>query len=131
MFAKIIASRWTPIVALALACAAFFGLWQNAANNLAVAKVAVKAQTETISQLQSTVQGRDALIAQQNAGIIAISGQRAEDRVIYLKNYAAADERAKDDDDRASAILALPNQHIDELAQCRASRALLEQELVQ
>lgn len=130
MFAKIIASRWTPIVIAIVAFMGLFGLYRITDNQLTAAQATVTAQKGQIGQLQVTLKTRDDLIAQQNAGILAISGQRAEDRVIYLKNYAAADERAKDDDARASAILALPNEHIDELAQCRASRALLEQELV-
>jgi len=138
MIQKILGWRWLPHVLTGLAVVALVVLAKVALHQRDEARKLAESRQQTITQLEGRIRSdadlikqRDTLIAAQNAGIEAISKQRAEDRVIYLKQYAAADERARDHDDRAAQIMALPNDQIDELAQCRASRTLLEQELTQ
>lgn len=138
MIQKILGWRWLPHVLTGLAVVALVVLAKVALHQRDEARKLAESRQQTITQLEGRIRSdadlikqRDTLIAAQNAGIEAISKQRQEDRVVYLRQYAAADERARDHDDRAAQIMALPNDQIDELAQCRASRILLEQELTQ
>lgn len=138
MLAKFLASRLAGHLVVGLGAAtiatgAFAGLQTYRLGN---AQELAASRAETIDTLEDRVrsdagliQQRDLLIQQQNASIAAISAQRQEDRTVYLQGYARADERARDNDERAQQIMALPNEQLDELASCRASRILLEDEL--
>ena len=130
--------RNLPLTILVLALVATLGLSRIVVAQRDSARALAETRQKAIDGLNLRVRNdrilinqRDALIGAQNAGIEAISKQRAEDRVIYLRNFAAADERAKDNDNRAAQIMDLPTAAVDELAQCRASRILLEEELTQ
>lgn len=140
MLAKFLASRFAgPVIVALLAIAAagaIYGYIQGGRADRAT-KLADTRQT-TIETLQARVISdrgliaqRDSLIATQNAGIAALAAQRGEDRIVYLQNYAKADERAKDNDARSAQLLADQRTFTDELAQCRASRLLLEEDLTQ
>jgi uncharacterized protein HemX len=137
---RLLASRFAgPLMLLLAALSAaggVFGYIQT--QRLETARTLAESRQQTINGLQDRVRSdaqliaqRDALIDRQNAGIQAIQSQRQEDRVVYLQGYARADERAARHDDRAEQIMALPNEQLDELASCRASKILLEQELTQ
>jgi hypothetical protein len=137
MITKFLTSQFAGPILLAL----FGGLLITlgiTAHNLGNAREKIDEQTLTISGQKLAIDlaktqlaQRDTLIAKQNAAVDAISKVRAEDRTIYVKQYAAADERAKGDDDRGDQLLSLQSEFTDELAQCRASKLLLEQEVGQ
>jgi len=138
MLTKFLASRIAgPFVvglgALTLATGAFAGLQTYRLGNTQELSEARGKAVETLEARvrmdASLMAQRDALIEAQNDGILAISAQRQEDRVVYLQGYARADERARDHDTRAQQIMALPSAQLDELASCRASKILLEEEL--
>lgn len=128
---RILTSPWTPIVALLIGLAAVFGLYRITTNQLTAARANNAAMASALESQRALLDSRDALIARQNAGIKAITEQRAADREAYVRNFAAASERARDHDDRAAQILAMPVEQLDELAQCRAAKALIQQEIVQ
>jgi hypothetical protein len=86
-------------------------------------------RAETIQFQTSVITDYAASIEAQNEAIKGLSARREEGRVIYLQDYARADERAKSFDIRASELLAKQETFTDELAECRATKALLEQEL--
>lgn len=131
MFTTLLGWRHLPLAVTALALAATLFWANNLASQRDAARALADSRAETAAHLTSQLKGRDALIAQQNAAVERIAKVRQEDRVIYLQNYAQADERASRHDDRAAQIMALPNEQLDELAQCRASRLLLEEELTE
>jgi hypothetical protein len=139
-FARLLASRFAGPLMIALAVAAIASSlfsWIQTSRLDAAVELAESRQREIvglaqrIASDQMLIAQRDSLIDKQNAGVRAIQAQRAEDRTVYIRQYAAADERARDNDQRAAQIMALPNEQLDELAQCRASKILLEQELTQ
>jgi ABC-type hemin transport system substrate-binding protein len=140
MLTNVLTSRFAGPILLVLAALTLvgggaFGVQTYRLHN---SQNLVASQKQTIGSLNSRILEKDALaesykltIAQQNASIDAISKVRSEDRVIYLKQYGAADQAAKGDDARADQLLGLQNTFTDELAQCRASKLLLEQEVGQ
>lgn len=72
---------------------------------------------------------RDQLIADQNEAVAELTKAREEDRKAYLARIAAADQRAKINEERAKELLARPVPEGDELKQCRAARELLVEEM--
>jgi predicted phage tail protein len=140
MIAKFLASRFAgPIViALIAAVIASLGFGGIQSRRLSNCNEVSSARLQTIEALQQTIATqrsqlaqRDGLIAKQNAAVEAIQKARAEDREVYLRQYAAADQRAKSNDARARSLLSLTSTQADEIGQCREARQLLEQELVQ
>lgn len=129
--AKALAWRGTPLLLMGLVIAGLIAALSIERSSHAETRGERDAKAAEIAVLNTTIDKYDLLIARQNDGIRALAAQRGEDREVYIRNYAAADERARNRDARAASILALPNEQIDELAQCRASRLLLEQELVE
>jgi len=123
--------RWLGPVALALLLLAGIVTLKLAGNKIDDLKATVAAQETTIGSQRTLLADRDALIASQNAGIEALAQAASADREVYIRQYEAASTHATRHDDRAAQIMALPNDQLDELAQCRASRILLEEELTQ
>lgn len=122
------------LLALAIGATVYGGIQSSRADT---AETLAASRQQTITGLEQRVTAdaglikqRDELIAQQNAGIAAISAQRQQTREIYIRQFAAADQAATSQDQRAREIMSLPNQQLDELASCRASRILLQDELV-
>lgn len=133
MFKNLVIPSWVKPALLILAGAVL--LIQTYRAN--TAEALAESRLETINGLNDRVRSdaalidaRDGLIKEQNAGIAALSAQRQETREVYIRQFAAADERASANDRRAEQIMALPADHLDELASCRASRILLEGELI-
>jgi uncharacterized protein HemX len=133
MITKLLASRFAGTIIYALMALAvaggLYGFFQGRRAN--TAETLASSRQQTINGLNGLLQQRDTLIAAQNKGIEAISKVRAEDRVVYIKQYAAADQRAKGNDARADQLVSMQSNFTDELAQCRAARTLLEGELAQ
>lgn len=78
---------------------------------------------------KDAVTQRDVLISRQNASIQALADAAQADRSAYLDGIAAAKQVSADHLKASSELLALKAPD-GELAQCRAARDLLEQELV-
>jgi len=135
---KVIGSRFfVPGLILLLTALAIGGM-KLAFDQRDAARALAESRQQTIAQLEERVRSdarliaqRDELIAKQNAGIDALAAAAQQNREVYIRQYAAADQRAQRHDDRAAQLMALPDEHLDELAQCRASRILLEEELTQ
>nr|WP_294850056.1 hypothetical protein [uncultured Sphingomonas sp.] len=139
MIANFLASRFAgPIVmalaALALAGGIFGGVQTyrlgNAQDTITTQAELIQGKDQALALATSMIATRDGLIKSQNEGIEALKKVREEERAAYLKQYAAADERAKSNDARAKQLLGLSASNTDELTQCREARGLLLQELV-
>lgn len=135
---KVVGWRWLPHVLVVLLAVVALGGVRIALSQRDDARRLAEARQQAIEVLQQRVRSyaqliaqRDALIDKQNAGIDALAKAARQNREIYARLYAAADQRAQRHDDRAAQILQLPDVYVDELAQCRAARVLLEQELVE
>lgn len=137
MIAKFLTSRLAGPILLALlgSLAAALGVTAyrlDQANALATSRGQTIASQELLIASQiGQLAVRENLIASQNAGIEAIRRQRAEDREVYLRQYAQADERAKSNDARAQQLLGLNRTFATEVEQCRAAHSLLIEELTQ
>jgi hypothetical protein len=138
MFSGLIMSRaWKYIggslLVTLLLVSAFAGLQTKRLGNrdatIAANSLTIQLQDIRIRTDSDTLKDRDRVIGIQNKGIAALSAERVAEREGYLKVIAAADERAKDDDKRAAEILTITLDDPSELAQCRAARSLLIEEL--
>lgn len=74
---------------------------------------------------------REKRIADQNQSIIKLAQAGQAGRTIYLQDYARADQQAQSHDDHAAELLAIQGQFTDELAECRAAKTLLQEELIE
>lgn len=126
MIMQMLGRHW-PFLVIALL--AGFSLWQRDRANDAEALVA--SQEQTIAFQNSVVTSYAAAVSNQNDAIKALAERREAGRTVYLQDYARADERAKRFDLRASELLAQQTEFTDELAECRTTKSLLEQELTQ
>jgi len=126
MIARLLGRYWPFLIIAALVA---FGLYQRDRANDAETLAASRAQT--ITSQENALQGFGEAIASQNQSIEALAERRTKGRTIYLQDYARADQRATAKDDRAAQLLGLQSQFADELAECRAARTLLEQEMSQ
>lgn len=130
MILRFLQLNWLPLsLAAALAGLLFFALNQRDRANDAEALAASRA--ETIAFQTEVITGYALAVADQNAAIQSLADRREEGRVVYLQDYARADQSAKSFDARASELLAKQETFTDELAECRATKTLLEQELTQ
>lgn len=101
-------------------------------HNLSDAHAAtIKSQEEQLNTDAALMLNYKMVIDQQNAAVDAITKQSEADRETYVRQFAAADQRAKATDAHVQQLLQLQPANTDELSQCREARALLEQELVQ
>lgn len=126
MIARFLGQYWPFLVIAALAGFAF---WQM--DKASDAEALADSRQETIAGLRSDIKGFVGSIELQNAAIASLSERREEGRVIYLQDYARADTRAQSHDQRAAQLMALQSEFTDELAECRAAKTLLQQELVE
>lgn len=140
MFAKFLASRLAgpAIVALIVAVLVGFGSSFINARESGRWEALAKAHAQTIKSQETQLFENEALmvnyrlvIAEQSNAVDALKTAAEKGRTVYLTTYAKADERAKDADVRAAELLALTTTQTDELAQCRAARILMEQEIAE
>lgn len=125
MIVRLLGQYW-PFLVIALL--AGLGYWQfNRAND---AEALAASRQETIGFQSSIITSYATAIENQNTAIRDLAERREEGRVIYLQDYARADQSAKAFDLRANQLLAQKETFTDELAECRATKALLEQELL-
>lgn len=124
MILRLLKDNWLYV---ALAASAVLVILSNERANDAEALAASRA--ETIAFQNATITGYADLADKQNKAIKGLAERREEGRVIYLQDYARADQSAKAFDLRAEQLLAQQETFTDELAECRATKTLLEQEL--
>lgn len=128
MILRFLKLNWTALTAgLAALALLAYAMFQKDRADAAEALAASRA--ETIAFQSATITGYADLADKQSKAIKGLAGRREEGRVIYLQDYARADQSAKAFDLRANQLLAQQETFTDELAECRATKALLEQEL--
>lgn len=130
MILRFLQLNWLPLgLAAALAGLLFFALGQR--DRAIDAEALATSRAETIAFQTEVITGYALAVADQNAAIQSLADRREEGRVVYLQDYARADQSAKSFDTRASELLAKQETFTDELAECHATKTLLEQELTQ
>lgn len=103
----------------------------SANDTVSSQRLTISGQQLAIDLAKSQLAQRDALIAKQNAAVDALVAEATKNREAYLKQFAAADQRAKSNDARARQLLNLTTTATDELARCQAAARLLAEELTQ
>lgn len=86
--------------------------------------------TERNELYSEALQDREDRIKQQNDSITLLAARSEQGRTVYLQGYAKAEKSAQSHYDNAAEILALQSEFTDELAECRASKLLLQKELL-
>lgn len=130
MIMTFLARQW-PLLAAGLSALALLGYAAYQKDRADDAEALAASRQETIGFQSSIITSYATAVENQNTAIRNLAARREEGRVIYLQDYARADERAKSFDLRASELLAQQTTFTDELAECRATKALLEQEMAQ
>lgn len=113
-------------IAIALLAVAFVASYIQ----LQITHGKLSAEREKTARLEMQVATAGQLLAQQNAGIEALSAQREEDRKAYLAGIRAADKQAVRLEIDAADILSLPSPATRD-EQCTAAETLLRSELTQ
>lgn len=128
MIMTFLARQW-PLLTAGLSALALLGYAAYQRDRANDAEALASSRAETIQFQTGVITDYAASIEAQNEAIKGLADRREEGRVIYLQDYARADERAKSFDLRASELLSQQTEFTDELAECRATKTLLEQEM--
>ena len=124
MILRLLGQYW-PYLAIVAICVAGWYYRDRALDAEALAE----ARIQVIAEKNKQIDQYAASIGNQNAAIMALAERAKEGRVVYLQNYARADEQAKTNDRSAEYYLGLSRQFEGELIECRAAQALIEQEI--
>ena len=126
MILRYLGQYW-PYLAIVAICVAGWYYRERALDAEALAE----ARQQVITEKNNQIDQFKSSITNQNEAIIALAERSEEGRVVYLQDYARADEQAKSNDSSAEYYLGLSRQFEGELIECRAAQELIEQEIAQ
>lgn len=122
---------WLLPTAFGLLLVSLAGVWTlylGARETIAAQKTQVAALKADLGRNEAAFKVIVASTEKQSAAVKRLAEIAETNRRRYAAAFAAANERAKDHDQRATALLTLPTPVAGELGQCRAARALILQE---